>query len=152
MCNIPLSKWVIVVYHQLSNFSAILWPEQVNFQWDDDEVCFVLDTLSWFSGEATNTNFLVFGLTWSGFEPTIYRIQGKHASHFTTNVVSHTHISSLYTHILMIYYMLVHVFYNYSTSLSVMWCFIEHFKAILTKAIESCTIWQNMALFNTQLF
>ena len=26
-----------------SAFSAILWREQVNFQWDDDEVHFVLD-------------------------------------------------------------------------------------------------------------
>ena len=24
-------------------FSAISWQEQVNFQWDDDEVCIVLD-------------------------------------------------------------------------------------------------------------
>jgi hypothetical protein len=24
-------------------FSAISWQEQVNFQWDDDDVCFVLD-------------------------------------------------------------------------------------------------------------
>jgi hypothetical protein len=28
---------------QFSNFSAILWREQVNYQWDDDEVRFVLD-------------------------------------------------------------------------------------------------------------
>ena len=31
-------------------FSAISWPEQANFQWDDDEVYFVLDQhnmLSW---------------------------------------------------------------------------------------------------------
>ena len=28
---------------QLSNFSAISWRKQVNFQWDDDEVRFVLD-------------------------------------------------------------------------------------------------------------
>jgi hypothetical protein len=34
---------VIVVYRQLINFSAISWREQVNFQWDDDEVIFVLD-------------------------------------------------------------------------------------------------------------
>ena len=26
-----------------NNFSSISWWEQVNFQWDDDEVCFVLD-------------------------------------------------------------------------------------------------------------
>ena len=28
---------------QLSNFSAISWREKVNFQYDDDEVRFVLD-------------------------------------------------------------------------------------------------------------
>jgi hypothetical protein len=30
------------------------------------------------SGEATNTNFIVFGLTRSGFEPTIYRTRSEH--------------------------------------------------------------------------
>jgi len=34
---------VIVVSCQLSNFSAISWQEQANFQWDDDDVLFVLD-------------------------------------------------------------------------------------------------------------
>jgi hypothetical protein len=29
--------------HEISNFSVISWREQVNFQWDDDEVRFVLD-------------------------------------------------------------------------------------------------------------
>jgi hypothetical protein len=37
------SEWVIVVKHQHSNFSAFSWWEQVNLQWDDDEVHFVLD-------------------------------------------------------------------------------------------------------------
>ena len=36
-------EWVIIVLCQFSNFSAISWREQVNFQWDDDEVCLVLD-------------------------------------------------------------------------------------------------------------
>ena len=36
-------QWVIVAYRQLSNFSAILWLEQVNFQWNDDELRFGLD-------------------------------------------------------------------------------------------------------------
>jgi hypothetical protein len=31
------------------------------------------------SGEATNTNFIVFGLTRLGPEPTIYRTQGEDA-------------------------------------------------------------------------
>ena len=30
------------------------------------------------SGEATNTNFIVFGLTQLGFEPTSYHTYGKH--------------------------------------------------------------------------
>ena len=86
--------------------SAISWWEQVNFQWNDDEIRFVLDqhtqldfysasppkqqsadrrrpsrthyagsepiSLCSFSGEATNTNFRVFGLTRSGLELTIF--------------------------------------------------------------------------------
>jgi hypothetical protein len=34
-------------------------------------------------GEATNTNFIVFGLT----DPTINRIQSEHANHYTTDAV-----------------------------------------------------------------
>jgi hypothetical protein len=33
-----VSNWLL-----FSNFSAISWREQINFQWDDDEVRFVLD-------------------------------------------------------------------------------------------------------------
>jgi hypothetical protein len=33
----------LVFVRQSSNFSAISWREQVNFQWDDDEFRFVLD-------------------------------------------------------------------------------------------------------------
>jgi hypothetical protein len=35
------------------------------------------------SGEATNTNFIVFDLTQLGLEPMIYRTRGKHANHYT---------------------------------------------------------------------
>ena len=38
-----------------------------------------------FSGEATNTNFIVFGLTQPCLEPTIYCIRGKHANYFITD-------------------------------------------------------------------
>jgi len=37
-----VNEWEIVVLHQFSNFSAISRREQVNFQWNDDEVRFVL--------------------------------------------------------------------------------------------------------------
>jgi hypothetical protein len=32
-------------------------------------------------------NFIVFGLTRSELEPTIYRTQGEHANHYTTDSV-----------------------------------------------------------------
>jgi hypothetical protein len=39
------------------------------------------------SGEATNTNFMVFGLTRSGLESTSYPTQGKNTNHYTTDAV-----------------------------------------------------------------
>ena len=39
------------------------------------------------SREATNTNFIVFGLIKSGLKPTIYHTKGKNANHYTTDVV-----------------------------------------------------------------
>ena len=39
------------------------------------------------SGKATNTNFIVFGFTWSGLKPTIYHTRGEHANHYTTDAV-----------------------------------------------------------------
>jgi hypothetical protein len=41
------------------------------------------------SGEATNTNFIVFGLTRPGLKPTIYRTRGEHANHYLTDAVKH---------------------------------------------------------------
>ena len=38
------------------------------------------------SGEATQTNCIVFGLIRLGLEPTIYRSLGEHASHYTIDV------------------------------------------------------------------
>ena len=35
------------------------------------------------SGEATNTNFIIFGLTRSELEPRIYRTRDEHANHYT---------------------------------------------------------------------
>ena len=39
------------------------------------------------SEEATNTNFIVFGLTRPGLEPTLYRTRGEHANHYATDAV-----------------------------------------------------------------
>ena len=37
------------------------------------------------SGEATNTNLIAFDLTRSGFETTIYPMQGELSKHYTTD-------------------------------------------------------------------
>jgi hypothetical protein len=37
--------------------------------------------------EATNTNFIVFGLTWPGLKLMIYHTGYKHANHYTTCMV-----------------------------------------------------------------
>ena len=39
------------------------------------------------SGEATNINFIVNGLTRPGLEPTVYHTRGEHTDHYTTHVV-----------------------------------------------------------------
>ena len=62
--NIPCMFWasqrVILVYWQVGNFSAtdISWGEQVTFQWDDDDVHFVLDQ------HAYNWIFIVLADCW----------------------------------------------------------------------------------------
>ena len=38
-----MSKWVVVVELQISNFSAISWREHDSVGWNDDNICFVLD-------------------------------------------------------------------------------------------------------------
>ena len=38
--------------------------------------------------EATNTNFIVFGLIRPGLEPTIYHTRGEHANHYAIDAVS----------------------------------------------------------------
>jgi hypothetical protein len=40
-----------------------------------------------FSGEATKNNFIIFGVTWSGFNPKIHRTRGDHATHNTTDAI-----------------------------------------------------------------
>ena len=41
-----MSEWLILNANS-AIFLAISWREQVNFQWDDDEVLFVLDQHDW---------------------------------------------------------------------------------------------------------
>jgi hypothetical protein len=101
VCCVNNKEWVsewLLFNANSAIFAAISRQEQVNSQWDDDELRFVLDqhdaplehiiliprlpvfALSplccMINVEATNTNF--FGLTRLRIEPTIYRTRGKH--------------------------------------------------------------------------
>jgi hypothetical protein len=40
------------------------------------------------SGEATNNNFIVFGLTRLVLDPKIYHTQGEHPNHYATDAVT----------------------------------------------------------------
>ena len=40
-----------------------------------------------FNGEATNTSLIVFSLTLSELEPTIYQPRGEHANHYPTDAL-----------------------------------------------------------------
>jgi len=39
------------------------------------------------SGEATNTNFIVYGLTQPALETTTYHTRGEHANHYATDAI-----------------------------------------------------------------
>jgi len=41
------------------------------------------------SGEATNTNFIILGLTRSDLELTIYRTRGEHTNHYAIRRCGH---------------------------------------------------------------
>jgi hypothetical protein len=118
---LPVSEWLLFNTNS-EIFNLCHGENNVNFQWDDNEICFVPDqhaqldfhsasplkhqsadrhvaplghiiqipslpvfALSpkcWvLSGEATNTNFIVFGLTRSGLEPMIYLTRSEHANY-----------------------------------------------------------------------
>jgi hypothetical protein len=69
--NSPLVVWHVVPFGHI-----IFIPSQPVFALPP--YCYV------FSGAVPCPNFIVFGLTWRGLEPTIYRIWGKHTTHYTT--------------------------------------------------------------------
>jgi hypothetical protein len=72
-----------ILYWTVGPVETNVFPDQIDFY----RIC-PSDWHVWESlGEATYTNFIVFGLTRMGLTPTIYHTQGEHANHYTTNVV-----------------------------------------------------------------
>jgi hypothetical protein len=69
-----LLQWSSTIKIQLSLFT-LFWF-RANQLFAVSPWCRVL------SEEATHTNFIFFGLTRAGLEPTIYRTRGEHANHY----------------------------------------------------------------------
>ena len=72
--------------------------------------------LSW---EVTNTNFIVFGLTRSELEPTIYPTRGEHANHYTTDAVGKLLIRSGSLRVFQIWFLicLIYIYCRYASRL-----------------------------------
>jgi hypothetical protein len=81
-------SWIIIVLPHWNNSLRVdMSPGWTHYP-DSEQPVFVLSI--WccvFRGEATNTNFIVFGLIRLGLEPTIYHTRGEHASHYNTDAV-----------------------------------------------------------------
>jgi hypothetical protein len=75
--NIVLSEWVIVV--------MLSWIFGLLIHWNNSQR--VDMSLHLFGEEATHTNVIVFGLTWSGLDPMNYHTQWEHANNNTTDPV-----------------------------------------------------------------
>ena len=110
--NYYVSEWVIVVFRQFINFSAIAWRAQDNFQWDDDEIHFVLDQHAEFGfcysssslkQQSASGNVALLGhiilipskpvFAFSPYccvlreEPMIYRTRGEYANNYAIDAV-----------------------------------------------------------------
>jgi hypothetical protein len=62
-------------------------PTSTRTHYSDSEPTGLCSFSLMLSGEVTNTNFKVFGLTRPGFQLTIYRTQGEHANKYATDAV-----------------------------------------------------------------
>jgi hypothetical protein len=68
-------------------------PNQTNYP--DAETTILCSFSFMLYGEATNINFIVFDLTWSGLESMIYSTRGKHANHYNTHAIWNIWLSAL---------------------------------------------------------
>jgi hypothetical protein len=92
LCTRPnMASWIFIVLHNVANWNK---SSQVDMSLHSE-------TLFWFTAnqslllllsavclaEKQQISILVFGLTWTGLEPTIYRSPGERANNYTTNLV-----------------------------------------------------------------
>ena len=70
--------------HLVKTVCEWLWPIDMSLHLvKTDTVCEWL----WLCREATHINFIVFGLTRAGLEPTIYGTRGEHDHHYTADAI-----------------------------------------------------------------
>jgi hypothetical protein len=83
-------SWIFIVLAHWSNSPRIdmtLHTNTLSWFWANQSLLSLLKAACLEEKLATNTNFIVFGLTWSGLEPTIYRTRDEHTNHYTTDGV-----------------------------------------------------------------
>ena len=89
LCTWPtcLVVFFIVLAHWKNSSQIYLMPhlDTLSWFWANQSLLFLLKTV--LTREATNTNFIVFGLTRSGLKPTIYHTRGEHTNHYSTDAV-----------------------------------------------------------------
>ena len=68
-----------------ASYNMLSWIFIVLAHWNNQSLLFLLNAAC--LAEKQQIPIIVFGLTWSGLEPKIFRTRGEHANHYTTNVV-----------------------------------------------------------------
>jgi hypothetical protein len=83
LCYTNTLSWIFVLSHwNNSPREDMVFHSESRTPYAESEIT-SLCSIYLFLGEATNTNFVVFGLTRPGLEPTIYRTQHEHSNHYT---------------------------------------------------------------------
>ena len=81
-------SWIFLVPAHWNNSSQIdMLPHSDTLNWfqANQSLVFLLNAAC--LAEKQQISIIVFGLTWSGLKPTIYRNWGEYANHYTTNAV-----------------------------------------------------------------
>ena len=81
-----LSQICIVLAHWNNSPRVDMFPHSNTLSWlrANQSLLFFLNAVC--KSEEHNANFIIFGLTRSGLEPTISRTWGEYANHYTTDV------------------------------------------------------------------
>ena len=92
LCTRPIHfSWIIIVLAEWNNSPQVDTSPHtlghINLSFPSQSVFALSPQCCMHNGETTNTTFIVFDLTWPGFEPTIYHNRGDYINHYNTDAV-----------------------------------------------------------------